>query len=251
MAGENASKLRLDEKVEIKDLQIFSIEDDGGSFFVSKVDPELKEAQQQVCQHLEKEHGVTVEEIQLEKLASSLQIWSHMMASAGGPSFCDLMGKEESSVNPFWEMLKCCVQMSNHTFPAIGLGIVEKFQALVPRSMSEPFLRMAEELRDELNSLLGDNGVLLYPSHPTMAPTHNTPLLLPFNYTYTAIFNVLYLPVTQCPITLSNDGLPMGIQVVASNGNDHLTLAVAEEIERKFGGWSTLFVQKQLPFMNK
>lgn len=251
MAGENASKLNLDKKVEIKNLQIFSIEDDGGSLFVSRVDPELKAVQQQVCQYLGKEHGVDIAEVKLEKLASSLQIWSNMMSAAGGPSFCDLMGTEKTTVNPFWEMLKSSVGLSNHTLPAIGLGIMEKFQAIVPQSFSDSFQKMAEELEDELNSMLGDSGVLLYPSHPTVAPTHNTPLLLPFNYTYTAIFNVLYLPVTQCPVRLSKNGLPMGVQVIASNGNDHLTLAVAEEIERKFGGWGSLFAQKQNQFMNK
>lgn len=251
MAGENASKLKLDENINIKDLKVFSIEDNGGSFFVSRVDGELKAVQQQVYQYFQKEHGVHVTEVKLEKLASSIQIWSSMMWSAGGPSFCDLMGAEKKAINPFWEIIKSCVGTSNHTFPAIGLGIVEKFQSLVPQSVSDSFVKMAEELEDELNSMLGDNGVLLYPSHPTVAPTHNTPLLLPFNYTYTAIFNVLYLPVTQCPVALSKAGLPMGIQVIAANGNDHLTIAVAEEIERRFGGWSSLFSQKQNYLKNK
>ena len=46
----------------------------------------------------------------------------------------------------------------------------------------------------------GDNGVLIYPSHPTPAPYHGLPLLRPFNAGYTAIFNVLGNPVTQVNI---------------------------------------------------
>lgn len=52
-----------------------------------------------------------------------------------------------------------------------------------------------------------------------------------------AIFNVLGLPVTQCPLGLSSDGLPLGIQLVAASYNDHLTLAVARYLEKAFGGW--------------
>jgi fatty acid amide hydrolase 2 len=57
------------------------------------------------------------------------------------------------------------------------------------------------------------------------------------NFAYAAIFNVLGLPVTQCPLGLGRLGVPMGIQVVAGLYNDHLTLAVAKEIEKAFGGW--------------
>lgn len=67
-----------------------------------------------------------------------------------------------------------------------------------------------------------------------------------FNFSYTAIFNVLYLSVTQCPVGLSNSGLPLGIQVVAANNNDRLNIAVAMEIERLCGGWNRLYKQKQM-----
>ena len=43
----------------------------------------------------------------------------------------------------------------------------------------------------------GDDGVLLYPPHPTPAPYHGQGLTRLFNYTYTAIFNATSNPVTQ------------------------------------------------------
>jgi fatty acid amide hydrolase 2 len=54
---------------------------------------------------------------------------------------------------------------------------------------------------------------------------------------YTAIFNVLELPVTQVPLGIGKRGLPLGVQVVGAHGNDHLTIAVARELEKSFGGW--------------
>lgn len=56
-------------------------------------------------------------------------------------------------------------------------------------------------------------------------------------FSLAAIFNVLGLPVTQCPLGLSSEGLPLGIQLVAAPYNDHLTLAVARYLEKAFGGW--------------
>lgn len=246
MAGDNISSLNLDNPVDITKLRFFTMEDCGGHFLVSNVDPELKQAQQHVCLQLEEKHGVKVEPLKIDKFASSLEIWSSMMSSAAQKSFCFYMGNQESAVNPCWELMKSCVGLSSHTIPAIGLGILEKFESMTPKSVSESFIQMGEDLRQELESILGEDGVLLYPSHPSTALNHNLPLLFPFNFSYTAIFNVLYVPVTQCPVGLSESGLPLGIQVVAGNNKDHLCVAVAMEIERLCGGWDRLYNKKQM-----
>ena len=245
MAGENAvSTLNLASDVDVTKLRYFTMEDCGGHFLVSNVNPELKQAQRYVCRQLEEKLGVKVETLKIDKLAYSLEIWSSMMSSAAQKSFCYYMGNQKSPVSPFWELLKACIGLSNHTIPAIGLGMLEKVESLTPKSVSESYIRMGEELRLELEAILGEDGVLLYPSHPSVAVNHNIPLLFPFNFSYTAIFNVLYLPVTQCPVGLSKSGLPLGIQLVAANNKDRLTIAVAMEIERLCGGWDRLHKQK-------
>ncbi|KAK4337140.1 hypothetical protein RND71_043358 [Anisodus tanguticus] len=95
-----------------------------------------------------------------------------------------------------------------------------------------------------MKDLLKDDGILLYPSHPEVAPKHGTTLLKSHNVSYTALFNVLSLPATQCPIDLSKkSGMPIGIQVAASPYQDHLTLSVAEEIENVFGGWKSPYLK--------
>lgn len=44
---------------------------------------------------------------------------------------------------------------------------------------------MAKSLQEEMEALLGPDGVLLYPSHPTVAPRHHSPICTPFNFAYT------------------------------------------------------------------
>jgi fatty acid amide hydrolase 2 len=45
------------------------------------------------------------------------------------------------------------------------------------------------------------------------------------------------LPVTAVPLGLDGGGLPLGVQVAAVHGHDHVTIAVAQALEEAFGGW--------------
>lgn len=77
----------------------------------------------------------------------------------------------------------------------------------------------------------------MYPSAPFTASYHYTAFLRPWNFHYFCIWNALKLPVTQVPLGLSEEGLPLGIQVVAAPYQDHLCVAVAQELEKAFGGY--------------
>jgi len=43
--------------------------------------------------------------------------------------------------------------------------------------------------------------------------------------------------VTQCPLGLSEEGLPLGVQIVTGKLQDRLSLATALYLEKAFGGW--------------
>ena len=71
----------------------------------------------------------------------------------------------------------------------------------------------ARRAADTLATTIGD-GVLLYPPFPRVAPRHRTTLWQPWLATNTAIFNMFGMPATQVPLGLTDDGLPLGVQVV-------------------------------------
>ena len=194
----------------------------------------LQMEQEHVARHFEK-LGAKVERRVFPQLESSLEIWSAMLDAAGGTSFAALLG-EGKPIESAWQLARWFLRASPHTLPAIVLALIEKVPHLMPGRAKE-LVQQGIDLRGELQRELGEDGILLFPSYPHVAPKHYSPLIPPIGWAYTAIINVLQLPATQVPMGLGGDGLPLGLQVIAAHGFDHLTIAAALELERAFGGW--------------
>jgi len=227
---------------DITKLPFFSIPNDGNSWYSSPMEPQLEAAQSAVVDHLRSHYGVNVNETKLHKFRYSVNIWlTGLEEKESGPPFCAYMANLEGSVNPFWEFAKWLVGRSPHTIPCIGLGAIETLSSLVKSKKEvEKVKGITEALKAELEDLLGPNGILIYPSHPTVAPPHHRAIYTPFNFGYTAVFNILGFPATQIPLGLDSKGLPLGVQIVSTVGNDHLTIAVAMELEKTMSkcGWA-------------
>ena len=179
--------------------------------------------------------GAQVIRERIPLLARSFDIWSAMLASAGGPSFSELLGGGRP-VSLLPGFARFFLGRSPHTLPGLALAALEKLPALVPARVRRA-LEDGARLRREVVERIGPRGVLLYPPYPSPAPRHRAPLARPLSWVYTAIFNVLELPVTQVPLGLSSRGLPLGVQVAAVHGNDALTISVAMALEQEMGGW--------------
>lgn len=173
----------------------------------------------------------------MERFRKSAPIWFAQMKSPNGPTFKEQLTDLKGTINPYWELVKWTVRMSDYTLIGLATSIVDKCGCEYGDPVYEHLMKERDNLRNELIDKIGENGVFLYPTHPTSAPYHNEPLIKPFNFSYTAVMNVLGLPATHCPMGLDRNGLPIGVQVVAAEGNDRLCLAVANELEKAFGGW--------------
>ena len=169
-------------------------------------------------------------------LSKSFDIWSAMLTSSEAPSFRELLHQEDSTRSLLTDFYQWTARRSPHTLPAIILAMTEKLTSILSQRVNEAIAN-GERLKAELTELLGERGVLLYPTFPTAAPRHFQPLVRPAHFVYTAIFNVLEFPATHVPLGLNPEGLPLGIQIIANHGNDHLAIACAEALERELGGW--------------
>uniref|UniRef100_A0A3B3ZP89 Amidase domain-containing protein n=1 Tax=Periophthalmus magnuspinnatus TaxID=409849 RepID=A0A3B3ZP89_9GOBI len=237
MAGTNADKLSLNKKVDLKKLRFFTLPNCGEALYTSPVSEDLKQAQRKVVKWLEADLGVKVEEVNFPELKHSYDMWFISMSipdheGKAPESFENLLGEPGAPVWPLWELLKAVVGKSDHTMAAI-------LYALLSKMVSPPLsaLNIREKLHEDFAQLLGTDGVLLYPTFTRVAPKHHHALFIIYDLIYTAIFNVLGLPVTQCPLGLNEEGLPLGVQVVAGKLQDHLTIQTAIYLEKAFGGW--------------
>ncbi len=85
--------------------------------------------------------------------------------------------------------------------------------------------------------LLDENSVLILPTFPTCAFKHYGSFKTMQGAAFIGISSVFNLPATSVPMGLNKEGLPIGIQIVAGQFQDRLCIAVAQYLEKEFGGW--------------
>ncbi len=218
--------------VDLRELEVSVVEGNGRT----PVDHELLGALERAADVLARA-GARVKRRTIPEFGRAYAWWSAILSDASETSFKQLLG-EGQAIPVGRELLRWAFGRSAHTLPALALAAMEDVWPFVPsKAKIREVVGEARAYRARLHQELGQRGVLLYPSHPRPAPRHHAPLARPFDWSYTAIFNVMELPVTQVPMGLSQAGLPLGVQVVAGHGCDHVAIAVACELERATGGW--------------
>lgn len=197
-------------------------------------DPSLRRRQEEALSVLAS-RGAVVEPFSLPSRASAAQLWSSALGGAEGPGrFLKLMGYDHrSQLLP--HLPAALVGRGAHTLPAVLLGLVEDITMWLPDGTAAA-RQALDVLRTELIAQMS-GGVMLCSPHPRPAPDHASPQLRPIDWADTALFNALELPVTQVPLGLGEDGRPLGVQVVASPGQDAVALAVAQCLASECGGW--------------
>ncbi|XP_054157382.1 fatty-acid amide hydrolase 2-like [Oppia nitens] len=238
-AGNAAKHLKLDQKLDVKKLQIYYMLEDGDPF-KTNVSEDIKQCIQRVTQFLDTQTGRPAEHKVLRNMKDSVWIWCCSLANVEAPYLGSELTERCGEVHGWSELAKCMIGRSQFRLSTTINVLLYNLYNPNQRRHTEKFQKYVtkgEELKLELNQLLGDNGVLIYPTLPFTAPKHNVTLLNTNNIGYTMIFNITGNPVTQVPLGLTKDGLPMGCQVVAAPYNDHLTIGVAELLEKEFGGW--------------
>jgi fatty acid amide hydrolase 2 len=197
--------------------------------------------------------GCDVQTVPLPQLLPMGQAWAasmHQNHENGNPSFAELMAGHGSLPPgaalplflPGWELLRWSCGFGQYSFPAIILSLFEQLPALLPKCVRRKQLDQAVAFRQHLHDLLApkltvttsftgssrrSHAVLLMPTFPRAAEPHFQPVLSPFDFGFTGAFNAAGCPVTQVPMGLGKERLPVGIQVVSAHGCDHVTLAVA------------------------
>jgi fatty acid amide hydrolase 2 len=192
---------------------------------------ELREAQERAADGLGRA-GANVRRVPIRSMRHAYALYvtalndgessiAHMLAEAG----CEPM-----------TVRRALSRRGPHTAPIKMLATLERLANAQPDRLTKRALAAGHAFAREVRETIGD-GVLLHPPHPRVAPRHHGVLLRPLSITPVVLFNLAGTPATQVPMGIGRRGLPVGVQVVAGPGNDHIAIAVAQELERAFGGW--------------
>uniref|UniRef100_A0A8D9ALT7 Fatty-acid amide hydrolase 2 n=1 Tax=Cacopsylla melanoneura TaxID=428564 RepID=A0A8D9ALT7_9HEMI len=232
--------LKLDKTHDLKQLKVFYIEQPG-DLKVSAINGEMVGAIKKCVRALDEITEVPAEKLEnIKQFEKSYVLWRYWMSKEPGNYASDLVNSEGAAC--WWlETIKVFLGVSQHTLPAI----MKLIDMQLPLPKDEWAQEETDKLRKKLTDLLADDGVLIFPPCPTPATYHYTTFFRPYNFAYWAIFNVLGFPVVNVPVGLSRDGLPLGVQIVASTNNDKLCIDVANYLEKQSViGWEPPFRRK-------
>lgn len=243
---------RLDERVQLNGLRLLYFDWNQASQLVGRqsvrVDDELMLAQQEVLEHFRSKFACRLEHFNLDGYIKKILITWQCMLRCASKEDRDAAYEDDELKQIFGirsmglEFLKIPFGLSRHTKESLltlilGSAVpVEREKAF---ALCEKFEAHGRELRAGIQEALAGNAVLLMPTLPTVAYKHNVSLTKTPDIRFPSLFNVLELPVTHAALRLDKKHqMPYGLSIAARPYQDHLTLAVAEEIESAFGGWT-------------
>ncbi|MFN7729475.1 MAG: amidase [Bdellovibrio sp.] len=205
---------------------------------VARTTPEIAETAMTAARYFEA-MGATLKVMRANVFEDAVKLWFASLSKASGRSFTEILS-DGQTIDYKRELLKLVLFKGDYTLPALGASLLEtlsrRFESKLEGTKQESFDQIGQ-LKKELGALLGEDAILILPVHPRTAPKHNTPILRPFDFAMTGIFNALEVPATAVPMGLGEQGLPLAVQVIAADGQDHLTISAAEVLESAFGGW--------------
>ncbi|OQR66990.1 fatty-acid amide hydrolase 2-like [Tropilaelaps mercedesae] len=232
----NPESLHLDCPVDLGSLRYFFCDHEGTSY-ISAVQPEVRKQVHRVVNFLKDQYNVEVQPLmEPEKMYQAPNYWFSFLTSKGFPELKTGFDPERTW-DPLIELVKHVGGFSYRTINAITISLLDEMH----RSDADKCKELEAEFQEykrTVNELLGNDGILILPSSVTVAPFHHGTLCQPGLYFGLAgLINVLQLPSTVVPMGVDAHGQPLSVQIIAGYGQDRLTLALAQALEDKFGGY--------------
>jgi Asp-tRNA(Asn)/Glu-tRNA(Gln) amidotransferase A subunit family amidase len=172
------------------------------------------------------ERGFAAQPFRLDGLDRALELWWFFFGKVIGNLLRQSVAGHEDQISP---MLR---EYLSYATPGDAITLHQFTKASAERDL----------LRAEILRQMQNTPILLSPVSTGPAFRHGLGSYLPgTGYRDTMGFsqwlNLTGFPGASVPVTLSNEGLPIGVQVIGRPFEDELVLAVAEAIEQSRGPW--------------
>jgi Asp-tRNA(Asn)/Glu-tRNA(Gln) amidotransferase A subunit family amidase len=213
--------LRSYRENELRGMRVGILESDA----LGAATPETRAAVERAAKSLG-EQGFTVEPFRLNGLGRALDLWWFFFGPVIGNLFQHSISGHEHQISP---MLREYLSYATSGNP---ITLDQFTKACADRDL----------LRAEILRQMQDTPILLSPVSTSPAFRHGQGNYLPgTGYRDTMRFsqwlNLTGFPGASVPVGVSNEGLPIGVQVIGRPFEDELVLAVAEAIEQARGPW--------------
>ena len=200
--------------------------------FLRPLAPDLTIARERAADALRRA-GARVEYRAMPQLRRALALMLALLSTEVGVTSSEILAAQGAAPVRWRDLLR---RNGPHTVATRLMLAGERLTALAPTPDTERLLTSLRTFTDTLTTEIGD-GVMLLPTLPGPPPRHGRTVGRPWWIAPAAVFSLAGLPVTQVPLGLGHTGLPLGVQVAARPGNDHVTVATALLLERAHGGW--------------
>jgi len=205
-------------EVDVRTLRVAYFLEDG----VSHWSHEIVETLERVVAELKKQHR-DIDRVELKCLKDSYRLLAEgfYLGADGG------------------EGTKNILAMLNVETPSLLMQkiLVEAQKSRLTVTQYRNLFREIDQYRIEMLESLKDYDILLSPVAATVAKLHGKTVEECKDMTPCMIHSLTGWPVTVIRCGSSSNGLPMGIQIAAKPWQDHHSIALAEQIEKNFGGW--------------
>ena len=176
--------------------------------------------------------GADVEELDNKIFSKMFEMWTARALLAEEEKFSKFISGGRG-VNYFKEFAKLIFGHRNYTFPILLTALVDDL--LGKKVPIEKLVRELNQLRTEIATKLGADGILILPVHSRTAPKLGATILTPFDFIYTGVINAFGFPATSIPCGTEQDtGLPYAVQIAANQYSDHACLSAAEVLAKHF-----------------
>jgi len=213
--------MRAYRETELRNMRIGILESDA----LGVATPETRSAVERAAKSLA-QRSFAVEWFRLNGLDRALDLWWFFFGPVIGYLLRHSIAGQESEISP---MLREYLALATSGSPVT----LEQFM----KACADRDLLRAEILRQ-----MHDTPILLSPLSASPAFRHGQGNYLPgTGYRDTMRFsqwlNLTGFPGASVPVAFSNEGLPIGVQIIGRPFEDELVLSVAEAIEQSRGPW--------------
>ena len=162
--------------------------------------------------------GIVSEENRPEEVATTGSLWLQV-ATADGSAWVH-------------RLLKAAGTTETHP-------VLHRFITAEPVSSAEltALLEEVDRVRSAMLGFLKNYDLIICPVNAFPAMPHGQVSAQGDGYSYTRIYNITGWPVVVVRCGTSDEGLPIGVQVIARPWREDVALAAAQHLERALGGW--------------